>query len=276
VGFDHLLFSFIRCFSAGGSRTVLEQLSFPPPLAPLLLLSSSPSYLLITIPPDVSHPECPSLAVTLTRPHRQTVYPLFVGHLSNPTDLLHLISLLRTIAAETAERHRHVGNWLWCLRDADMEKTPTKGKRKRKGADAAGGRGGAEGPAPADLSGEPSTAPAPGEGPSADDAGGLQDRDGEQQELVEGDGNSEDEDEDEDDDDVGDGVNVREEESDCDSDLESAIFDEGKLIEWLDRVGQATKPRPTQTHTLDGMQTRHNVYADMTGGINWGARDVAG
>ncbi len=53
-------------FPAGGSRTVLEQLSFPPPLAPLLLLSSSPLYLLITIPPDVSHPKCPSLAVTLT------------------------------------------------------------------------------------------------------------------------------------------------------------------------------------------------------------------
>ncbi len=123
-----------------------------------------------------------------------------------------------------------------------MEMTPTKGKRKRKGADAAGGRGGAEGAAPADLSGEPSTAPAPGEGPSADDAGGLQDRDGEQQELVEGDGNSED--------DVGDGVNVREEESDCDSDLESAIFDEGKLIEWLDRVGQATKEKTdTNAHS---------------------------
>lgn len=72
-----------------------------------------------------------------------------MGALVSPNSLLRLVSLLRRIRTEEAERRLYIGNWLYCLRESDggggevVERSTAK-KRKI----ARGGGGGVRGDGP--------------------------------------------------------------------------------------------------------------------------------
>jgi len=58
------------------------------------------------------------------------VITLWLGNVLDPTDLLSLIPILRSIRDELDERHDLIGNWLYCLRDRVLVPSTTRIKQK--------------------------------------------------------------------------------------------------------------------------------------------------
>lgn len=56
----------------------------------------------------------------------QSIITLWSGDVTEPTKLIELVAIIEAIGAEAAERAEIIGNWLYCLRDAEAVKTPGK------------------------------------------------------------------------------------------------------------------------------------------------------